>query len=186
MVRTFVAIPVKGLSALEEWVEMIKRKPSFLNIRWTKPGDWHITLHFIGNVEEQLLTHLSEILRIYLQPHPTRIIKVEGTGYFGHPGHPRVLWAGVQVNSWLTELYQLVQKGIVEVGLPPATKPFNPHLTLGRNKWAPCLPQLVDEFEKQASFQWGEMEVKEVILYKSGLTEHGPVYSVLEKFPLKF
>lgn len=185
MIRTFVAIPANGLSSLENWVEQMRLKSFFQDIRWTNPGDWHITLHFIGNVEEQLLPHLSASLSSSLQLHPLGIAKVKGAGYFGRPGHPRVLWAGVQESAWLTKLYQLVQEGIEEAGLPPAAKSFTPHLTLGRNKWAPNSPLLVDELEKQASFFWGELEVKEVILLKSGLTEHGPAYSVLEKFPLK-
>ncbi len=186
MIRTFVAIPVNGLSSLEKWVEQMSLLPSFPNIRWTKPDDWHITLHFIGNVEEELLPLLSESLISALQLHPIGVAMVEGVGYFGRHGHPRVLWAGVKESTWLTELYQLVQKGIIDTGLPPAIKPFAPHLTLGRNKRALYSPRLVDELEKQTSIHWGKLEVKEVILLKSRLEEHGPVYSVLEKFPLKF
>ncbi len=183
MIRTFVAIRVSGLPFLEQWVAEVQHWPSAKGIRWTHPEYWHVTLRFIGDMEESSLPLLSEALLGNLRTQ-RGIIKVRGLGFFGREARPKVLWAGVDGTDWLRPLQSSVQKGIEVLGLPDDLRVFNPHLTLARIKKAPLSHRLLAEMESRYSFEWGEVQVSSVVLYKSVLTHNGPVYSVLKTFLL--
>ncbi len=180
MVRTFIAIPVRGLPLLQNWVKMLRNSTFEHGIKWTNPDNWHITLHFIGDLEEERIPALSESLSEALQGISSGMIYMESAGFFGKSCKPRVLWAGVGISDWLSVLYTSVQSAVSALGLPPEQKIFRPHLTLGRVKKPRSAPWLCEAFESRNSYEWGEVAVSGVVLYKSELTTNGPVYSALK------
>ncbi len=127
--RLFVAIPPsepvrEALSALTG---------SASRIRWTPPGQFHLSLRFIGAASpadcERMVDALRQIrVRAFL-------LGVEGVGCFPAKGEPRVLWAGVgSGHPFLHQLRQQVDDCLLGAGVSFELRPFVPHITLGRTR----------------------------------------------------
>lgn len=180
-----MAIPVHGLSALEEWMDYLKRLAIPGRIKWNNHGQWHLTLKFIGDVDETELVCLRSSLQDYLADCFTGEVTFAGTGFFGSRDNPKVLWAGTKESEWLNDLKERVEQGVSVLDLPYDDRPFRPHLTIARIKSLKESSRLMEETDIKKSITWGAQEVNEVVLYRSRLTSNGPVYSVIERFGLK-
>ena len=184
-IRTFVAIPVEGLVNLERWARELQKQRVGGQIKWNPPARWHLTLKFIGDVDEYNLKLLRQSLRDCLQGFHAGEVFFEGSGYFGPAEAPRVLWAGVRADDYLKQLRERVEEAGFMLNLPRDDRPFRPHLTLGRIKHIRKPARLIDEVDKSRHQEWGILSVDQVLLYKSQLTSRGPVYSVVEQFDLQ-
>ncbi|KHG66596.1 2'-5' RNA ligase [Thermus sp. 2.9] len=145
------------------------------------PHQLHLTLLFLGErPEEELedLVALGHRLGRRQAPFPARI---RGTGYFPNEGTPRV-WFAKAEGEGFSLLAEALRAGVVEALGEEALraggdKPFKPHITLARRKApAPRVPPVVFGLE------W---PVTEFALVRSELRPKGPVYTILEKFPLR-
>lgn len=184
-IRTFVAIPIYGLSTLEKWMDYLKGLDLPGRIKWNDSGQWHLTLKFIGDVEETELDCLIISLQGHLADCFAGEVTFEGTGFFGSRDNPRVLWVGTRDSEWLKDLKEMVEQGVSVLDLPYDGRPFRPHLTIARIKSLKETSLLFEETDKKKNITWGVQTVKEVVLYRSRLTSDGPVYSVIERFGLK-
>jgi len=182
--RTFVALPVEGLLYLEIWASELQKRQGAARIKWNPLHQWHLTLKFIGDVDEKELEVLRESLHIALTGFPPGEVIFEGSGFFGHPEAPKVVWAGVRPDDYLDRLKRKVEEGASVLDLRSDDRPFRPHLTLGRIKSIKNPALLTREVEKNRETFWGEEPVDHVTLFKSKLTSEGPVYSVIEQFAL--
>lgn len=183
-IRTFVALPVEGLLDLEMWASELQNRQGDARIKWNPPHQWHLTLKFIGDVDEKDVETLRKSLDSALKGFPPGDMVFEGSGFFGHPEAPKVVWAGVRPDDYLDRLKRKVEEGASVLDLPYDDRPFRPHLTLGRIKSIKNPALLIREVEKNGETFWGEEPVDHVTLFKSKLTSKRPVYSVIEQFAL--
>jgi RNA 2',3'-cyclic 3'-phosphodiesterase len=96
--------------------------------RWVDAGNYHITLRFIGEVNEGLASDIDEALaRITARRFE---ITLAGIGTFGN----RQLWVGVERNDALIHLRDKIESVLVRLGLEPEGRRFQPHVTLARLK----------------------------------------------------
>src|ERR1700738_4902718 len=99
--------------------------------RWVDPGNYHVTLRFIGEVDEGVAGAIDA------GPGPTHAkpfaLVLSGVGQFGD----RMLWAGVEKNPALPHLREKVESALVRVGLEPEPRRYAPHVTLARLRGAP-------------------------------------------------
>ena len=96
--------------------------------RWIDAGNYHITLRFIGEVNEALAGDIDEALARLAAP--AFEITLAGVGTFGN----RQLWVGVERNDALFHLRDKIESALVRVGLEPEGRRFQPHVTLARLK----------------------------------------------------
>ncbi|WP_042146473.1 RNA 2',3'-cyclic phosphodiesterase [Paucisalibacillus sp. EB02] len=128
----FIAIPVTD-ELKEEfliWQEQLQEKLSYKI--WPHKADLHITLKFLGAVEEDSLEKLRGSLRSIV--HPEFSVTVGSIGTFGKHENPRVLWAGVEKNNYIEELYKKVELVATSIGFTKENRPYRPHITLAK-KW---------------------------------------------------
>jgi 2'-5' RNA ligase len=102
---------------------------------------------------------------------------VAGLGVFPERGRARVLWIGISLPPSVIRLQQACERAAVAAGFEPETRPFAPHLTLGR--WSepappPALP----------STDLGRTSLDTLVLYRSRPGPKGSVYTPLETFAL--
>src|SRR5260221_13206287 len=98
--------------------------------RWVEPGNYHVTLRFIGEVDEGMAGDIDAALaRIHAKPFD---LVLTGVGQFGD----RMLWAGVEKNPALLHLRDKVESALVRLGLEPEPRRYAPHVTLPRLKRA--------------------------------------------------
>ncbi|MBI2916934.1 MAG: RNA 2',3'-cyclic phosphodiesterase [Chloroflexi bacterium] len=133
-VRAFVAIELpEGIRSALSRVIVGLRGSGGDAVRWVNPGGIHLTLKFLGDVEEPLITDLVRALEAACGPVPAFSLALGTPGAFPSTGSPRVLWIGLtgQLDS-LAFLQRRVEDSLQPLRFPPEDRAFSPHLTLGR------------------------------------------------------
>ena len=134
--RLFVALvpPEETLDALRAAVAEGRRHTP--GLRWAPPGDWHITLVFLGEVDEEDLTDLADALGAVAGSHAPFEIAVRDWGRFP-PDRARssVLWAGVTGDTDALDSLALGMRAAARsVRIPVETRPYVPHVTVARSR----------------------------------------------------
>ncbi len=181
--RCFLGLPLSD--SYQEKLEMIVKDSKRLlssRIKWTKKGNWHLTLFFLGEISSDQLHPIRESLKTI--EYPSYTLKPGKGGAFPSLYKPRVLWIGLEKGIKQTqELAGYVTNILMEFNLIRDKKRFIPHLTLGRikklnnddwDKWLGYINSLI----------WEEIKISSFILWQSILTSQGPIYKVIEKYPL--
>lgn len=184
-VRVFIAVDVGDeiRGRLEELQRKLRKVHS--NVRWTGPGAIHLTLAFMGNVPVEELDRITSALALACRGVEAFAMEAAGTGTFGKPKHPRVIWAGIADCPPLMELQHRIGEALLAAGTAFDRKPFSPHITLGRVKSVDHhTTSLLDKLEKHRSADLGQTRVATVELIKSELTPHGAEYTVLHRVEL--
>jgi 2'-5' RNA ligase len=195
MIRAFIAIelPEDVRGALAAAQDRLKRAHVGVKISWAKIENIHLTLQFLGNVEEPTLDRISETLAELAQRHAAFDLVVQGTGAFPNLRAPRVLWGGcVDAMGQLAALAGAVQTAMATFGFPPEHRPFAAHLTLGRVK--PALSRaegfprpdaaLTRALDSLKNTDFGTMRVDAVHLFQSQLHPAGSIYTKLSSHKL--
>jgi len=147
--------------------------PGIGGLRWSPVERLHVTLCFLGNVDEEAHARLVEALAdVTCEPFPLR---VKGCGCFAKHGG-LVLWAGVDDPAdALPLLHRKVARAVRAAGLDPGPSRLQPHLTVARARHGK--PALVRDFlDAHAGEVFGEFTVNGVTLYSSELRSEGPSY----------
>jgi 2'-5' RNA ligase len=185
--RLFVALPLPATAKAElnSLVHVLRRGAP--GIRWVRPEHLHITLRFLGDVEEEQSVALVESLNQVTEL-PPFTFNLAGLGAFPDRRRPRVVWTGIDSGrEQMMSLAACVEKSVLAAGLPPEDRPFSPHLTLGRVKEPGDLTALWQEASAASatSFVGKPVHASDVRLIWSTLTPTGPVYRDVESFPLR-
>lgn len=205
--RCFVGLPLP--ESYQDGLENLRRQwgPRFAppltpSLTWTKPGNWHITLAFLGEVEESMQPDLEEALSAVAFAPFT--FQAGGAGVFPPGGQPKVLWVGAMHGGQsVAALASDVQLALLPLGFEPDDRPFTTHLTLARakrgksrhrtkgakrgagdksfqkvpdaNPWQECIAGL-------GRMEWPPVTMDSFILWRSHLSEAGPRYEPLASF----
>ncbi len=183
-IRTFVAVDIED----EEIVSKIREVQSEISlssakIKLVEPENLHLTLKFLGEVEESRIPVIVEALSEAVSGFKKFKITVEGVCAFPKVNRPNVIWIGVgDGRESLIELANSVENSLKRIGFPKERRPYEPHLTIARVKYRSSdLPAIIKRVE--GTFI-GDVTVREVRLKKSTLTPQGPIYDTLGSFPL--
>jgi len=152
-------------------------------LKMVPAGNLHITLRFLGEIEEKQATLFSEHLTRALAGINPFALQVDGFGCFPDARNPRVLWVGTEKSSDLSELYRCAEKCAMEIGLPPE-KDFKGHITVARVKKRIDMRTFRDILIRFSSENWGSMDVKNIIVYQSIIGQSGPTYHPIKTITL--
>lgn len=181
MIRAFIAIDVPVRPALQRVLSQLR--PMGRSVRVVDASRLHITLRFLGDIEESAVALMADELQRRISSVSAFELQLIGIGAFPHSQRPSVVWAGCAPSEPLEELARHVAEGATKLGYPPDRQPFRAHATVARIKQRP--PAALSELLKQhAETPLGELRVREIKLYRSDLTPQGPQYSVLARIPL--
>jgi 2'-5' RNA ligase len=155
------------------------------DVAWVAPEHLHVTLKFLGQVDEARLSALAGALATAARGGPAFEARVVGLGAFPSAGRPRVLWAGVRDGAQaLAALAARVEAACVGLGFAPETRPFAAHVTLGRVRSPRRAPRLADLLDAAAREELGRLRVERVTLMESRLSPHGARYLERASAPL--
>ena len=145
-------------------------------LRRVPPAQLHVTLYFIGESEraEAIGVALAQV-----QAAPASLA-LQGTGRWSG-----VLWAGLRRNAALADLHQRVTQALTSCGLEPETRPFRPHVTLGRFRAQRPPARLNAWLKTHRGLRSSATPVREFCLYASELTPAGARYRILQRYPLR-
>lgn len=177
--RIFIAIELSP-EIKARVAQIIERlNASSAAVKWSRPENLHLTLKFIGEIEEEKLKKVKEILEGSVSKLKPFSISLEELGTFPEGRNPRVIWIGVkegqeQICTIMQALNNECTK--VQIGESEDREPVA-HLTLGRVKDRKSLDKLVGLIEKYKEEKFGAEEVKEIAIIKSQLTPKGSIYT---------
>jgi RNA 2',3'-cyclic 3'-phosphodiesterase len=188
-IRTFIAIELTPQlqRALAETQARFKRDPSARSVRWVAPENIHVTLKFLGDVDQARMAELQEaIASVCLTTRPFAIT-LGSAGAFPNLRRPNVVWVGAhgQIDR-VSQLAQEIDDACAELGFSREERPFTPHLTLGRVKReaSPADRQQIGALiGKSPVGELGELQVGQVSVMKSELKPGGSVYTRLALCP---
>lgn len=141
--------------------------------KWVDPGNLHLTLRFIGEVDEGTASDIDQVLAQIRAPRFS--LALAGVGHFGNGDTPRSLWAGVEKNPTLFHLHDKVETALMRLGLEPETRRYTPHVTLARLKRA-AVPPLQEFLRNHALFRAEPFAVERFSLIASYPTKSGSIY----------
>lgn len=146
--------------------------------RWVDAGNLHLTLRFIGEVDEGLASDIDAALA---QVRARRFeLALAGVGQFGM----RMLWAGVARNEALLHLHDKIESALVRLGLAPEARRYAPHVSLARLKGT-SEPRLQAYLAEHALFRAAPFAVDHFSLVASYLTKSGAIYEDQADYPLR-
>lgn len=182
MMRAFIAIriPYETKKELEEIQNRLKSLP--LQLKWVSPANLHITLKFLGNINQAELEKIKNILSdvcIYFSPF---YIRLEDFGFFPGRQNPRIFFLNFSSDQFLENISKKLEERLEKEGFMKEKK-FKPHITLARIKSSKNIGQLLDKIKDLKAK--GGFKVNTISIYESTLTSQGPLYEELFKSSLK-
>jgi 2'-5' RNA ligase len=153
-------------------------------LRVVEPEKIHITLKFLGNVDEGVVPSIVEVMRRSVEGIESFRVHLRGSGAFPSLRAPRVLWVGVQDGEPLITLAQRLEKGLSDLGFPREKRRFTPHITVARVKGPGRRERLARIMEGYREEIFGEQLVEDIRLKRSQLRPEGAVYTELARVPL--
>jgi 2'-5' RNA ligase len=140
MTRLFVAVglPNSVVAAAAETSSSLRAcLPAGISVRWVTPANMHLTVRFLGNVDDGRVPAIVEALRPPLGVAPFDV-ELDRCGVFPRSGAPRVIWIGLSDGvASLRAMHEQLNDRLEPLGLPPEARDFSVHLTLARIKDAP-------------------------------------------------
>ena len=201
MIRAFLGVELSqelqaGLATVQQELKHriepeLKRN---MRISWAQPASIHLTLKFLGDMDEQAIDPLLVVVEQAIGSQIAVNVPLERLGAFPRPQSPRVLWVG-PLENWdrgteakrIAEIHGAIEQACEGLRFLRETKPFSPHLTLARIR--------VGERQVGAALakggvldrplSLGSLAVESVVLMKSELKPTGSVYTKLWEVRLK-
>jgi RNA 2',3'-cyclic 3'-phosphodiesterase len=189
-VRLFVGIELddRVRESAAQIADSLKRQlGNRVDARWISPANLHITLWFIGEVDDPRGEELLRVLnRSFDEPHFD--IDIRGVGAFPPSGVPRVFWLGVRSGGEsLRRLHSELAGRLAPLGFEPERRPYSAHLTIARVKdisraiGSRAIRELLQTIPAVA----GRWRTTSVTLFRSRLSPKGATYEPLLRIPLQ-
>jgi 2'-5' RNA ligase len=188
--RLFIAIELspevkQGIGRVQD--DLKQRLPRKA-VRWTIPEGIHLTLKFLGDTSADKVQAVAHGVLAAATGFEPFELRVAGFGCFPNPRRARVLWVGVPDVPWgLAGVQRAIDLHMARLDYARETRPFSPHLTLGRvndrisSAERNALAELLDRTEVGGL---GVVPVHEIVLFQSDLRPDGAVYTALARAKL--
>jgi 2'-5' RNA ligase len=200
MIRAFLAVELgedlrKRITQVQQDLKQRLSQEASRDVRisWVQPTSIHLTIKFLGDVDEQLVDPLRAAIEQATKEHRPFSIPLERLGSFPRPQQPRVLWVGAS-EQWehgedakrLAELHRAVEDCCATFDLAPEGKPLSPHLTLARIKEGErhVGQALAKSGAMDRPLSLGSLVLGSIVLMKSELRPTGSVYTKLWEIAL--
>jgi 2'-5' RNA ligase len=187
--RLFVAIELAPgvVAAALALIDRLRAKAVRLapqsRMTWVTADRLHVTVRFIGHVDDQKANAITDALGSARSVAPFDLT-LAGTGAFPPTGRPRVVWAGLTVGrDRLLAAERTVSERLALAGVAPENRRYNPHLTLARVRDAAGL-RAASLLDGVSELVLGVTPVVAITLFDSRLSPKGPTYVALQRVEL--
>jgi RNA 2',3'-cyclic 3'-phosphodiesterase len=180
--RTFIALDLTDQikARIKEVTDRLKNLP--VKVKWVSNKNLHITLQFLGDINQEQLDIIKNIIRDISCQYRSFELYLKGFGFFPNPKKPRVFFINFSSDQILETLVKALRKRLSRIGFKEDKK-FRSHITLARIKDLKNITRLTKEInrlEVKAKFK-----IDKISLFKSTLTQKGPIYHEIFKTNLK-
>lgn len=180
----FIAVPIPDAIKQHIHARCVQIAEQTAFKKWVRAADYHITLKFLGGVEQELAEKVKSTIDQIVPSHLQFALEANGLNTFGRPASPRILWMGLEGNlSALDQLQADIDKAMEPLGFTREDRSYQPHITLAKNYIGEAafdvqqLGEITDE--GNPPLVW---EVSEIVLYRTHMGAI-PMYEALERFP---
>lgn len=187
--RAFIAIELAqniktALGALQE-----ELKKSGADVKWVEPRNIHLTLKFLGEINETQIQKISLIIEKIASEQIPFTIHLSSIGAFPKPDYPRVIWVGIDRGDKETQdIAKRIEEATALIGIPKEERAFSSHITiarvrsdLNRQKLTADLVRLANNAEKINY----DFQAEKITLFKSTLSPKGALYEILKDASFK-
>jgi 2'-5' RNA ligase len=184
--RAFIAIELPqeikdSLARLQQ-----KLKLAGADVKWVEPKNIHLTLKFLGEIDEQAQNRIIVKLEEISCAAKKFVISLASCGAFPNTNSPRVIWQGIeQGDKEVSAIATAIETQLESIGIPKENREFSSHITLGRTRSSKNrqeLAQAISEFSLKPLKD--KFPASKITLFKSILTPRGPIYETIREFPL--
>jgi 2'-5' RNA ligase len=183
--RLFVAINLPATVREAVHADAAPLRAATSGIRWVAESALHVTLKFLGEQDDTLVDALRTSVEAVAARYATLSVETTGIGAFPNFRRPRVVWVGMTGKQALQAIARDIDRTLVPLGIPPESRAFQAHLTLGRVRTeleareAAALAAVAETVRTSRGFA-----VRTVDLMRSELGPGGSRYSVIVAAPL--
>lgn len=187
--RAFIAIELPQIirTALSKLQERLKQ--SGADVKWVEPRNIHLTLKFLGEIDEGQLGRIAQAMENTTAGKNAFSMRISSLGAFPKISFPRVIWVGITSGDGETkEIAGILEEKIQQLGIPKEKRQFSTHITIGRIRSAKnreTLVSLLNELTGSLVNLTLEFPVAGITLFKSTLSSGGPTYEALKNASLK-
>jgi len=186
-IRTFIAVDLGAgvKERLTKLQETLGR--SSAGVKWVRPQNMHLTLLFLGEVEQLEIVSICRMVQERSRRHAPFTLAVNGLGAFPNLRRPKILWAGITEGiEELRGLHADLEEGLLDLGCyRREERAYTPHLTLGRLTHEERAEDWVQLIAKYSDWQGGTLPADEVLIMASELRRDEPEYSVMGRAALE-
>lgn len=187
--RAFIAITLP--KEIKDYLNKLQKqlKTSGADVKWVEPENIHLTLRFLGEIDDSMLVKINEIMQAIALARNEFSISLSELGAFPNIASARVIWVGINEGDKETkEIAEESEDNIAGIGIPKETRAFSSHITIGRSKSGlnrAKLMQLLKELANKPTEENLRFTVRKISLLQSTLTPKGPVYEILKEVNLR-
>jgi 2'-5' RNA ligase len=186
-IRCFLAFELPpGIQTIVAGVLEQARK-ALPDLRWVRLQNMHLTVVFLGNIQEEDLEPLGQLVEGVCQGYGPFDVCLSGMGVFPNQRNPRVFWLGLEGDIERMALFRnALQKTVKAFGVKQEKRPYKPHLTLARfGKVGKGNSRVAECISKYRDLGSPTYPLGELILFRSELKPTGAVYTALKSWPLR-
>jgi len=180
--RLFIAINLPNEIKIElaDLVLKLQKANKNKSIKWVAPDNFHLTLHFLGSVNEEKIEKINNILNPIISNFPTLKMQLSSSiNAFPSLDNPKVIFLEIkELNNNINDLHKKIGESLTKLDFEINQRPFRLHLTLGRvkHKTNIQLPRI--------NISETKFRIQTIDLMVSQLTPQGPIYTIISQYNL--
>ena len=185
MIRAFIAVEIDSPNKqkLSELIALFKKTDT--DVKWVNENQMHLTLKFLGNIEEIKVQEVSRALESIIKDFKKFTISFSKIGAFPNINKPRVVWVAIdEGKGTLKLLADKIESRLEKIGFEKEKREFKAHLTLGRVKSLKNISQLTEVIQKTGFQSQDKIKISALILFQSTLAPKGAIYAPLAEIKL--
>jgi len=184
--RAFIAVEIDNLTKQKISDLISNLKKSGADVKWITEDQMHLTLKFLGNIDESKTREISDVLSSISSNFKSFTISLSNIGAFPNLNRPRIIWVGIDKGAeYLKTISEKIETGLKKLEFEKEDREFNLHLTLGRVKTSKNLSELKKLLNETLFNSQNEIKINSLILFQSTLTPKGAIYSKLSTINLQ-
>ena len=159
--------------------------PRDARIRWVAPENLHVTMNFLGDVAEDMISEICAAAGEAAGSIEPFDFDVGPVVCMPPRGQVRMIWARApDAAGRMQALHAEAGRALAELGFAPERRPFKGHITLARVKSARRADMLRQAVQERSAGDLPPQEARELVVYSSQLTPAGAVYTPLARLGL--
>jgi 2'-5' RNA ligase len=181
--RTFIGVPVDKTTRDRLIVLQETLAEAAPDVKWVEAENLHLTLLFLGEVEDREIHSVCRVVSDVCAGQAAFTMSLQKAGCFGNPRRPRTLWVGVGLGlQEVCTLHDALEPPLLELGCYRREgRAYAPHLTIGRVRTDQPNDTLAKLLARKATWDGGQMMVREIHVMSSELGRDGPTYTILSR-----